>query len=86
MLKSKVPVETSMSGNRLRRSGCAVRAYLTNGILDKADLKLLRDNLKQVGVGGKFSCVDYFGGFLNPVPRMLFECCYLQLSITVTDS
>ena len=50
VLKSKLPLKTSMSGIRLGRSQCAVRAYLTNGILDKADLKLLRDHLKQVGV------------------------------------
>ena len=52
VLKSKLPLETSMSEIRFGRSECAVRAYLTNGILGKADLKLLRDYLKQVGVGG----------------------------------
>ena len=45
-------VGTLMSGVRLGRSERAVRACLTNGILDKADLKLLRNYLKPVGLGG----------------------------------
>ena len=52
VLTSKLPLETLMSGIRMGRSERAVRAYLTNGILDKADLKLLRSHMKQVGVGG----------------------------------
>ena len=52
VLESKLPLETLMSGIRLGRSERAVRAYLTNGILDKTDLKLLRSCLKQVGIGG----------------------------------
>ena len=59
VLKSKLPLETSMSEIRLGRSERAVRAYLTNGILDKGDKKPLRNYLKQVGVRGLSSCVHY---------------------------
>ena len=59
VLKSKLPLET---GIRLGRSECAVRAYLTNGIHDKGNLKLLRNYLKQVG-GGRLSFVQYFCRF-----------------------
>ena len=38
-----------MSGIRLGRSELAVRASLTNGTLDKGDVQLLRNFLKQVG-------------------------------------
>ena len=49
VLKSKLPLETLMSGIRLGRSELSVRAYLTNGTLDKGDVQLLRNFLKQVG-------------------------------------
>ena len=54
VLKSKLPLETLMSGIRLGRSERAVRAYLTNGILNKADVKLQRNYLEQVGVEDHF--------------------------------
>ena len=59
VLKSKLPLETPTSGIRSRRSERAVPAVLTNGILDKGDLKLLHNYLKQVG------CSDVVGMSLS---------------------
>ena len=62
VLKSKMPLETLMSGIRMGRSE-RVRADLTNGILDKANLKLLRNCLKQVGWDDDFHAFIILVGF-----------------------
>ena len=73
VLKSKLPLETLMSGLSLGRSERAVRAYLTNGFFDKADLKLLRNCLKQVGWEDDFHVFTILVGF-----RIWFlRCCWI---------
>ena len=75
-------METSMSGIFMGRCERAVRAYLTNGILDTVDFNILRDCLEQVGRRKIF--IRSFFGLLIPVLQRLLDCSCLQ--ITVTDS
>ena len=85
MLGSLLPLNILMSGIRCGRSERAVRAYVTNMMVDGGDFRKLAQ-LYETGREGMISFDHNFDGLLISVLQNLLECSCLQLNVTVTDS